>query len=132
MPVVIELKQAKGNDTLLRMFCEGLAYACALRRAWDGGSFKAEWKAAMDRYGITLVDGETIHEIPVILLAPAEFWDRKVGKPGVRSREKVPDGAWQPFLELIKLSKSKGYPIHFVSLDIIIGSGLAVKIPGVT
>lgn len=41
-PIVIELKQERGTDTPLRMLVEAVAYALALRKAWNqGGATKA-------------------------------------------------------------------------------------------
>ena len=116
-PAIIELKDERAKDPPLRMLTEALAYACAVRKAWDASPFRTEWEEAMRQRGIPAPAG-TLGDIPVLLLAPHSRWQRMIGQPGIRSYGKVPDHAWAPFLELTRTCKSRhGYPVHFVGFD---------------
>lgn len=70
LPAVIELKQEDATDTPLRMLAEGLAYGCAVRKAWNEGGLRAEWMAAMRTNGLSQEQPRTLTAVPVILLAP--------------------------------------------------------------
>ena len=141
LPVVIELKPEKSNDPPLRMLAEGLAYACALRKAWNTSEskFRDEWQAAMRLRGISQSYSQKLTEIPVILLAPSEFWTRKIGSPGERSNGKVREDAWPPFIELTNRCALHGYPIHLVKFEVgrvdpgreEVSRGAMVALPGV-
>ena len=43
LPTVLELKRESAADTPLRMLVEGLAYAVAVRKAWNEGHLRREW-----------------------------------------------------------------------------------------
>lgn len=116
-PAVIELKQEDAKDTLLRMLVEGVAYACAIRKAWNEGGLRAQWATAMKKNGLSPSDAQVLAEVPVLLLAPSDFWRRAVGSPGVRSNGKVRDDAWQPFLALVRKCSDHGFPVHFLEFD---------------
>ena len=118
LPAVLELKQDDAGDTPLRMLVEAVAYGCAVRRAWSDGLFRNEWSAAMQAHGRECAVKETLHEIPVLLLAPAKFWETKIGLPGIRSRGKVKEDAWPPFVELVQQLGRLGFPIHFLQFEI--------------
>src|SRR5262249_6805321 len=113
--------------TPLRMLVEGLAYACAVRKAWNEGGLRAEWAAAMKKNGLHQEPEKVLATVPVILLAPADFWNRTVGTPGMRIRGKVWEDAWPVFLELVRQCEIHGFPIHFVQFEIE-----AADEPGVT
>jgi hypothetical protein len=116
-PVVIELKDERAKDPPLRMLTEALAYACAVRKAWDAGPFQTEWQEAMHLRGIPAAFSAP-GDVPVVLLAPHSRWQRMIGQPGIRSFGKVPAEAWGPFLELTHACKSRhGHPVHFVGFD---------------
>lgn len=118
LPVVVELKQENAGDTPLRMLVEAVAYACAVRRAWNEGGLRAEWVMAMKKNGLTPYVPNTLTEVPVILVAPADFWQVKIGVKGKRSNGKVRDDAWPPFLDLVSQCADHGLPIHFVQFEI--------------
>jgi hypothetical protein len=117
MPVVIELKQEQSGDTPLRMLVEALAYACAFKKAWNKGLLATEWKDAMKTRHIEFTITSPIEQIPVILLAPASFWKRKIGAPGKRSSGKVPEAAWSPFRRLASTCQDHGFPVTFTEFD---------------
>jgi hypothetical protein len=118
LPAVIELKQENAKDTPLRMLAEGLAYACAVRKGWNEGKLRTEWLAAMKRNGIQQEPAETLAEVPVLLLAPSDFWKRTIGLPGQRSRGKVREDAWPQFARLVQGCVGHGFPIHAAQFDI--------------
>lgn len=118
LPVVIELKQEGATDTLLRMLVEGVAYACAIRRAWNEGSLRAHWAIAVKRNGLLQQNAEILATVPVLLLAPSDFWKRSIGSPGVRSNGKVREDAWPPFLALVRKCADHGFPVHFLQFEI--------------
>jgi len=66
---VIELKQEGATDTPLRMPVEALAYACAVRKAWNEGRLRVEWAAAMEENGLHHEPEKILVRVPVILLA---------------------------------------------------------------
>jgi hypothetical protein len=131
-PAVIELKHGGAPDTLLRALVEGLAYACALRKAWGRGRLRDEWASVMHENGLPLEPEAVLTRVPVILLAPAEFWRRAGGK--------MREDAWPAFLELARRCGGHGYPVHFAQLDEAAegpGAGgvinvSAVRLPGMT
>ena len=138
MPVVIELKQEKSKDNPLRMLVEALAYACALRKAWNEGLLAIEWKAAMKGHNIGFTNTGRIAEVPIVLLAPAAFWKRRIGTLGKRSNSQVPGAAWSPFCQLARNCRTYGYPVHFAKFDINengsdrekVSQGSTVSLPG--
>ena len=113
-PVVFELKRETASDTPLRMLVEGLAYAVAVRRAWNEGRLREQWLQH-------LVPTQNAEEIPVTLLtvpivgiAPTEFWNRRTGN---RGPNRVKEAAWLPFNELCEACKQRGFPITFLKFD---------------
>lgn len=122
LPAVIELKQEGAADTPLRMLAEGLAYGCAVRKAWNEGGLRAEWMAAMRANGMDQEPPTTLTTVPVILLAPAAFWRRAIGVPGKRTSGKVRDDAWPVFMELARQCAAHGFPVHFAQFEITTGT----------
>ncbi len=128
LPAVIELKQEDATDTPLRMLAEGLAYGCAVRKAWNEGGLRAEWMAAMRTNGLAQEPPSTLTAVPVILLAPVEFWKRAIGVPGTRTSGKVQEDAWPVFMELAEKCETHGFPVHFAQFEITTGAST----PGAT
>jgi hypothetical protein len=118
LPVVIELKQEGASDTPLRMLAEGLAYACAVRKAWNEGKLRAEWAAATKKNGLYRETEKILTTVPVILLAPVDFWKRTIGSPGKRTRGMVRADVWPVFKDLVHQCGIHGFPIHFVQFEI--------------
>lgn len=117
LPAVIELKQEGAKDTPLRMLAEALAYACAVRVAWQAGRFRDEWMAAMSESGLPVEPPATLDRVPLLLLAPGDFWRRTIGTPGVRTKGKVPVGAWSAFRRLADECGVHGFPTHCVRFE---------------
>lgn len=131
LPVVIELKHGAGRDTPLRMLVEGLAYACAVRKAWNEGGLRAEWLQFVDKQRSQ--QPIEIVEVPIILLAPKDYWERAIGKPGKRTEGKVPERAWPVLVKLVARCKLHGFPIHFAQFEINDNTGQsALKISDVS
>lgn len=128
LPAIIELKQEDATDTPLRMLAEGLAYACAVRKAWNEGGLRAEWLAAMRTNGLAQEPAKTLATVPVILLAPVDFWKRAIGVPGKRTSGRVRDDAWPIFNYLVRQCEAHGFPVHFAQFEISIGTNA----PGTT
>lgn len=120
LPVVIELKHDRGsenvNDTPLRMLVEAVAYAVAVRKAWNEGPFRTEWNDAVNTTHQRDLD-TTITEVPVILLAPFGYWQRAIGVLGKHTNGKVKEQAWPPFIQLARQFGNHGFPVHFVQFE---------------
>jgi hypothetical protein len=117
-PVVIELKREDAKDTLLRMLVEGVAYACAVRKAWNEGGLRAKWSVAMKKHGLHQEQKEILANVPVILLAPSGFWKRAIGSEGSSSNGKVQEDAWPPFMRLVQKCDDHGFPIYFLEVEL--------------
>lgn len=122
LPAVIELKQEGATDTPLRMLAEAIAYGCSVRKAWNEGGLRAEWITAMRANGMDQEPPPTLTAVPVILLAPAAFWNRAIGVPGKRTSGKVRDDAWPVFMDLACQCATHGFPVHFAQFDITTGT----------
>ena len=74
-PVVIELKLDKGqsNESPQRPLFEAVAYAIALRTCWS--DFRPEFDAVVTDLGGRLMPDGGLDRVPVVLLAPAPYWD---------------------------------------------------------
>jgi hypothetical protein len=139
LPVIIELKDKKAHDTPLRMLTEGLAYGCAVKKAWsrENSKLRRQWTSAMEGHSITNTYPETITPLPVMLLAPSDFWNRKIGKPGSHTNGKVKQDAWKPFTQLCDECKEYGFHIFCVQFEIdtsdpetpVVSQGSKVQFP---
>jgi hypothetical protein len=111
LPVVMELKVAKAQDTPLRMLIEAVAYAVAVRKAWNEGChcLARAWSQNM---GIKL---SVLRQVPLVCLAPKLYWDRCLGKSGRRGA--VPRNAWKPFKMLMKELDQRGFPVSLAQFD---------------
>ena len=118
LPVVLELKQEEAKDTPLRMLAEGLAYAVAVRRAWNEGFLRKEWIQCVTSKSKAFVAPTTVLQVPVIGIAPSDYWKRRIGRKGKRSSEKVPESAWKPFKLLCEACSNRGFPISFSQFEI--------------
>ena len=114
-PIVFELKEDQSKETPLRMIIEAVAYALAIRKTWNEGNLRAEWCK-------TVTGGskseKTLTELPIVGLAPSEYWTTKIGQKGKRTSGKVPDDAWKPFNQLCKMIGDRGFPVSFYQFDV--------------
>ncbi len=112
-PVVVELKDARGNDTPLRGIVEGAAYALALRKAWPH-RLRADWVQALSKWlGPEMADRfdalpTTLDDVPVIVAAPEQYWDRRIGDPLTHTNGRVPPDAWPVLRALISALAERG------------------------
>lgn len=118
LPMVLELKQGEAKDTPLRMVVEGLAYAVAVRRAWNEGCLRTEWEQHVTNQSQAFVAPQTLLQVPVIGIAPSDYWKRKIGSKGERSNGKVCESAWEPFTALCEACSSRGFPIRFLQFEV--------------
>lgn len=117
LPVVLELKRESSSETPLRMLVEGLAYAVALRRAWNEGFLRQEWMKVVTNRSNKFVAPETLLNVPVIGIAPNKYWDTKIGLRNTHTKGKVKKEAWKPFNELCVACSKRGFPISFVRFE---------------
>ncbi len=117
LPAILELKGEKSREPPLRILVEGLAYAVAIRRAWNEGHLRDEWTEAVMKQSNALAAPLTLLSVPVIGIAPTEYWRRCIGTPGRRTGGKVPDSAWKAFHQLCDACAVRGFPIHFLQFS---------------
>jgi hypothetical protein len=121
-PVVIEVKDARGGDTPLRGIVEGAAYAIALRKAWPH-RLREDWRLALAaQLGPEVAErGErafppTLDDVPVIIAAPDEYWQTRIGSPVARTNRRVPPKAWPVLRRLITALGERGIQLVCASL----------------
>jgi hypothetical protein len=85
LPMVLELKKEDAAEPPLRILAEGLAYAVAVRRAWNEGSLQNQWNRDVTPLSRDFANPSPLLEVPVIGIAPTEYWNRCIGEPGRRS-----------------------------------------------
>lgn len=114
LPVVVELKTATSNDNPLRMLVEALAYAIAVREAWNNTKtgLRAAWKSRVPKAADT-----NLVEVPIICLAPLEYWNRRVGEPGPQTNGRVNPEAWLSFQSLVTICSCHGFPVTFAAVN---------------
>lgn len=120
-PVVVEVKDARGSDTPLRGIVEGVAYAVALRKAWPH-RLRTDWLQALSRrLGPDLAEQinaipATLDEITVVMAAPEQYWERRIGDPQTHTNGRVPPDAWPVLRALISALGERGIRIVCASL----------------
>ena len=113
-PVVFELKKEEADDTPLRMLVEGLAYAVAVRRAWNEGTLRERWLQHLVPTQNAEEIPTTLLTVPVVGIAPSEFWNKRTATNGP---DRVTNAAWLPFSGLCKACNERGFPISFIAFD---------------
>jgi hypothetical protein len=120
LPIVVELKQAGADDTLVGMLVEAITYAIAIRKAWNKGHLSNEWVNRTELHervaGRDAQCPNVLDQVPVICLAPKRFWKNRFGKPG-RVPNAVPHDARPVFLSLLEALETKGLPVAFAQFD---------------
>lgn len=109
LPVVLELKKGKTNETPLRILTEMLAYTIALQELWKEGCFRKAWKSVVAE----AKDADLPHE--AVGIAPAEYWRRLRGQAGPQGR--VPPQGWAALARLVEKLIEKGFKLHFAEFD---------------
>ncbi|MEZ6044249.1 MAG: hypothetical protein R3C11_01415 [Planctomycetaceae bacterium] len=118
-PSVIELKRKNSKETPLRMIIEGVAYALAIRKSWNhqDGSMYEQWKAIENLTEAQLEIPETLNTVPVIGIAPSEYWNRKFGQSDKVKSDRVPSETWPAFKGLCRKFAERGFPITLMQFE---------------
>ncbi len=117
-PVVLELKTGNSSETPLRMLVEALSYAVAVRKTWNekGGALRKQWPATLKKINPEFQGyDDVLTEVPVIGIAPREYWEKCFGKKGAAGQ--VKDGAWKAFGDLVRACRERGFPPCFAQFD---------------
>lgn len=114
LPVILELKQKNSQDTPLWMLAQGLAYAVAVQRAWNNGRLCNEWEEHVIPLSESFHSTSKLSQIPVIGIAPHDYWEKKIGIKGKRSNGKVKESAWRQFKNLCDACSNRGFPVSFL------------------
>lgn len=114
LPVILELKQENSQDTPLWMLAQGLAYAVAVQRAWNDGCLRNEWEEHVTPLSESFHSASKLSRIPVIGIAPHDYWEKKIGIKGKRSNGKVKESAWEHFKGLCDACSDHGFPVSFL------------------
>jgi len=111
LPVVIELK-SKISEYLLRALTEGVAYSVAIRKAWQCGNLREEWKKRTRSSNVP----KTLGVVPVVVAAPSNCWNRWKGCPGEGKRFRASKPALQAIVDLAEKLANRGFPVSFVEV----------------
>ena len=79
--------------------------------------FVENGRNSLRRFSDDFVAPETLIQVPVIGIAPNDFWKKKVGTRGKRSSGKVPEKAWKPFKRLCTACSDRGFPVKFLQFE---------------
>ena len=112
LPIILELKQENSKDTPLWMLVEGLAYAVAVQRAWNEGCLRNEWEEHVTPLSESFHSASKLSQIPVIGIAPCDYWERKLGNRGPQDTVSRP--AWEHFKNLCNACANCGFPVSFL------------------
>lgn len=97
---------------------EALAYGIALRKAWNlGETFRSEWTKVVTVQSAKYSAPQSLTQVPLILLAPADFWKKRIGTPGRRTPCKVFDDGWEPLTCLFLECGKQDYPVTVLEFD---------------
>ncbi len=116
LPAPNELKKGKTNESPLRMPVEVAAYGFAIRKVWP--NLKDSWVKAVRRFeGCPSRFPANLDKVTLVGVAPEEYWCRSLGRmPGTKVGA-FPSEAWPPFWKLVDALKTKGFDIHFVTVE---------------
>jgi hypothetical protein len=115
MPVPIELKKRRTNESPLRMLAEVAAYGFAIREVWP--KLRDPWIEAVGWFGgLPSQFPATMERVTLLGVAPKEYWLRCLGQLPGTNQGKFPCGAWPHFWELVDALEKKCFDIHFVSV----------------
>ena len=112
LPVVVELKAPKSNESPVQMLVQATAYGVALMKAWSP-CFRAEWAKE------TVVSEEelppTLSTCELVCAAPSEYWVNWTGDT-YRARSVEPN-VWAALADLRKSLARIGFPSVFLRLN---------------
>jgi len=111
-PVIIELKAGAAADPLHQVIVEGVAYAIALRKMWQGSnSLRQEWAESL---GVPVPSlPEELVTTNVICLAPEEYWARAFAAE--RQSGRIPESARVELRGLIEDLLPQGFQVLLAS-----------------
>jgi hypothetical protein len=112
LPVVVELKAARSNQSPAEMLVQATAYAVAVKKAWPQ-CLRSEWASALKVEADTL-PGE-LNGCELVCAAPSEYWENWTGNTP-RGRTIGAD-AWAAIAELRKSLEKSGYRSTFLRLE---------------
>jgi len=118
LPVIIELK-SEPSQCLLFAMIEVMSYGIAVRKAWENGTLRAQWKTARGN----VVVPENLGQLDLVCAAPADYWQQIGLLPGDSSRKWKNNYGSDVITKLQELRKQAielkdgGYRITFVSLN---------------
>ena len=113
IPVAIELK-VKPSEYLLRAVVEVLAYGIAIRKAWnatdDKYSLSSQWAKTVGKI-------DSLNDLPLVVMAPAEYWQVILSDSPKRIRFQTPQSVRQSIQKLIEKMRRFHYPLIFVKIN---------------
>lgn len=122
LPVVIELKKENG-DIPLWTLAEAYGYALAIRKNWNEGELREQWKSrVLVPSGIKCDAPIVLKSVPVLLAAPEAYWLQCIGIGGKRQRGEIDRPKWQALNKLIQRITEAGFPVTCVAFDVEYGS----------
>lgn len=104
-PVVIEMKGHQCTEPPLRPLVEAVAYAVALRKAWQAGKFADCWRKEFPN-----LSSKTPSLWPAVCVAPSDYWQ------WCRTRTALKDAS-RPLSELVAALNHSGFPPTFVEVE---------------
>ncbi len=111
LPVVVELK-SKPSEYLLRAVAEGVAYAIAIKKAWQQGNLRNEWE---ERLHISKCQLE-LSTVPIAIAAPENCWKEWLVQSDAPKPFQVSMGARTAITDLCSRLKNHGFPVFFVRI----------------
>lgn len=108
LPMIVEVKAAGAKDAPQKCLVQAVAYGIAFQMAWP--HFRNNWQDAIKHYGFQTGLSNQLATVPVVCVAPKQFWDRVESQLKNKSdREAIND--------LIGCFAACGFPAHFVSVE---------------
>ncbi len=112
LPVVVELKAPRSNESPAEMLVQATAYAVAVKKAWPQ-CLRTEWASALKVKANTLPN--ELNGCELVCAAASEYWETWTGDtPRART---VSSDAWAAIAELRQSLEKSGYPSTFLRLD---------------
>jgi hypothetical protein len=112
LPVVVELKAPRSNESPAEMLVQATAYAVAVKKAWPK-CLRSEWASALKVEAETL-PGE-LSGCELVCAAPSEYWENWTGDtPRAKT---ISADAWAAITELRKSLDKSGFPSTFLRLE---------------
>lgn len=111
IPVAIELK-VNPSEYLLRAIIEVLAYGVAIRKAWSA----TDECPLCSQWGNIVGKVDTLRDLPLVVMAPASYWDVIFSNSPKRIGFQTPEPVRQSIKSLLGKMSSANYPLTFVEV----------------